>query len=95
MCGKVHRDLGDAISAPSRRRTLHLRVVAYGILAVWPLESLIPLEEEDEPSNIPLYLLVLIVVLVERADRQSAAGFGPIFLRGGKSGGSLSNVIFL
>ncbi len=33
-------------------------------MAVWPLESLIPLEEEDKPSNIPGdpkgYLLVLI-----------------------------------
>ncbi len=37
------------------------------------------------------YLPVKIVVLVERADRRSAAGLGTIFEGGaGKSGGSLS-----
>ncbi len=34
-----------------------------GFWRFWPLESLIPLGEEDKPSNIP-YLLVLVVVLV-------------------------------
>ena len=43
-------------------------------MAVWPSESLIPLEEEDKPSNIPGGICWLnLVVLVERADRYSVA----------------------
>ncbi len=41
------------------------------------------------------YLLVQIVVLVERADRQSVAGLGPIFLGVVKSRGSRSPTQFL
>jgi hypothetical protein len=50
-------------------------------LAVGPLDSVIPLKEEEKPSEqYPRWcFLVAIVVIVERADRQSVAVFSPIF----------------
>ena len=46
-------------------------------MAVWPLNSLIPLEEEGKPSNIAVVFSGLVVVLVERVDRYSVAARTP------------------
>jgi hypothetical protein len=48
---------------------------------LWPLDSCIPLEEEEKPSDSQagILLVKLVVVLVERVDRQSVAGLGPRF----------------
>ena len=52
-------------------------IMYYGRMSV---EFLDPLGRGGKPSNIPGGICWLnLVVLVERADRQSAAGLGPIF----------------
>ena len=54
--------------------------IKYMLWPLWLLESLIHLEEEDKPSNIPGVVFAgLVVVLVERAYRQSVAGLGPMY----------------
>ena len=60
----------------------------YELMAVigrWDLDSLIPLEEEEKRAISTVVFSGFVVVLVERADRQSVAGLGPISpLRGGR-----------
>ena len=64
-------------------------------MAVWPLNSLIPLGEEENRAISPGGICWLnLVVLVERADRYSAAFRTPDF-EGGRSGGSISRGEYL